>query len=270
MKGRIFPGDKDCRSFLHYLKKYSAVFSFRIHAFCLMPTHVHLLAESTHANLSEFMRRLLISYTLGFHKRHSTRGHVFAGRFRSLVVEHGDYMLAASRYIHLNPVEAESCDEAGEYEWSSMKYYEKPKTAPQWLCTSEILGWFGKKPKMYKRFVEEGLNEELKPLVWSQRFVGGRAFSRRIQARLDKSNEKMPVNPYEIFAEDLLKKYCRKLKCTVEDFRETRHRLRPMRDALEEMVRRLRSETDWSYRRISEHLGISAIYAQVLAKKGKK
>lgn len=266
MKARLFRGDPDRNRFLYFLKKYAGIFNFRIHAYCLMDTHLHLLAESSRPNLSEFMRRLTISYTIGFHRRHMSRGHVFAGRFRSLVVERGDYMLAASRYIHLNPVEAGICGEAAEYQWSSMKYYKNPENAPGWLYTGEILGWFGNDPQNYSRFVEEGLDEDLKPLVWSQRFVGGREFTRRIQARADELNSKTTEEQYEKFAEEILEKCCRKFKCTPKEFREKGRRTAKMRDEIEKMVHLLRNETDWTYRRIAGHLGISTIYAQMLEK----
>ena len=266
MKNRLFRDKADYVTFLYYLEKYKTVFDFQVHAYCLMPTHIHLLVESSRPNLSEFMRRLLISYTLHYHRHHDTRGHVFAGRFQSLVVERGDYMLAASRYIHLNPVEAGYCEKPGAYDWSSMKYYQKPNSIPRWLTVKEILDWFEGNPRDYRRFVEEGLEEDLKPLVWANRYSGGKGFSKRIRARLKKAEEVETTDDREKIAENLVKEVCKKRKCDPDKLRETRRRPKNMQEALQEITGRLRSETDLTFRYIAEFLGISLIYTQKLEK----
>ena len=50
------------------------------------------------------MHWLMVSYTVGFNRRHRKVGHLFQGRYKSLVVEEGEYLLELSRYLHLNPV----------------------------------------------------------------------------------------------------------------------------------------------------------------------
>jgi REP element-mobilizing transposase RayT len=79
--------DNDKERSLEYLGEYAEQFAMSIHAYCLMDTHLHLLIETQKANLSEFMRRLLTAYTVWFHRKHHTHGHLFAGRFKSLVVD---------------------------------------------------------------------------------------------------------------------------------------------------------------------------------------
>jgi hypothetical protein len=54
----------------------------------------HLLVQTAHANLSEFMRHFLVTYTGGFNRRNGRSGHVFQGRFKSLLVEEDEYLLA--------------------------------------------------------------------------------------------------------------------------------------------------------------------------------
>jgi REP element-mobilizing transposase RayT len=105
-----------------------------------MDTHLHLLLESRKSNLSEFMRRLLTAYTVWFNKRHQIHGHLFAGRFKSLVVERGEYLVSVSRYIHRNPVEAGLVDNAEDYPWSSMRIYAG-KASSKIIYAKEILYW---------------------------------------------------------------------------------------------------------------------------------
>jgi len=69
-----------------------------------MPNHYHLLAETTEANLSQAMQWLNVSYTVWFNRRHQRVGHLFQGRFKSVIVEPETWALGLSRYIHLNPV----------------------------------------------------------------------------------------------------------------------------------------------------------------------
>src|SRR6266516_3674047 len=69
-----------------------------------MPNHYRLLAETTEANLSQAMQWLNVSYTIWFNRRHQRVGHLFQGRFKSVLVEPQTWALGLSRYIHLNPV----------------------------------------------------------------------------------------------------------------------------------------------------------------------
>jgi len=173
----------DERKFFHYVSKYAELFSFRIHAFCLMPTHFHLLMESTErASLSEFMRRLLTAYTIYFNRRQRRHGHLFQGRFKSYVVDKATYLFALSRYIHLNPKQPE------HYRGSSLRYYIKGGEPP-FLYTSEILSWFKGSREKYVEFVREGLSEKSKPEIAKQRFIGTDDFVLRMVKRLDQKNQ---------------------------------------------------------------------------------
>ena len=76
-------------------------------SYCLMPNHYHLLIrpEST-GILSECLKNIFISYVQAINKRFKRKGHLFEGRFRSLLVDETKYVLHLCRYIHLNPVKA--------------------------------------------------------------------------------------------------------------------------------------------------------------------
>src|SRR5437879_2495785 len=80
------------------------MFGLRVHAFVLMSNHYHLLLEITAVNLSRSMQWLNTSYSVWFNRRHRRSGHLFQGRFKSVVVEPESWGLAVSRYLHLNPV----------------------------------------------------------------------------------------------------------------------------------------------------------------------
>jgi hypothetical protein len=68
----------------------------------------HLLPMPTTTSLSHFMRRLLTGYALSCNRRHKRSGHLFQNRYKSIVCEEEPYLLELIRYIHLNPLRAET------------------------------------------------------------------------------------------------------------------------------------------------------------------
>jgi len=179
-----FQDSHDHEKFLEYLVRYCDLFHYRIYAWCLMKTHFHLLLESgCLARISELMRRLLTAYTVYYNRRNRRHGHLFQGRFKSLVVDKANYLLSVSRYIHLNPSQAQRPADPFKYSGSSLGYYQKGGD-PSFLHTKEILGWFGGDRKKYERYVREGLKAEIKLEIYQQRYIGGEDFSRRIRKRL--------------------------------------------------------------------------------------
>ncbi|MBN1900680.1 transposase [Candidatus Sumerlaeota bacterium] len=181
---KAFPARREKVKFLEYLAEYCDLYEFRIHAWCLMPNHFHLLLESgNRPALSSLMHRLLTAYTVYFNKKRQRNGHLFQGRFKSLVVDKADYLLALSRYIHLNPLNANITKTPENFDGSSLIYYVKGGE-PEYLYTKEILAWFDGNRKKYAQFIMEGLNEDTKPPIIQRRFIGAEPFVRRMNARL--------------------------------------------------------------------------------------
>jgi len=82
------------------------------HAYCLMDNHYHLMIETPQANLSRGMGQLNGIYTQRFNRKHGRVGHVYQGRFKSILVDKDSYLLELSCYVVLNPVRAEWMREA--------------------------------------------------------------------------------------------------------------------------------------------------------------
>lgn len=120
----IFLDDVDRQDFLKTMAEACDKADFQIHAYCLMRNHFHLVVETPQGNLVEGMRWLLSSYTLRLNHRHKLFGHVFSGRYKSLLIDGSSpgYLKVACDYVHLNPVRAKLLA-AGErllaYPWSS-------------------------------------------------------------------------------------------------------------------------------------------------------
>lgn len=84
-----------------------------LHAYCVMGNHFHLALETPEPNLSEGMRLLQSVFSIRFNKYRCEKGHIFQGRFKSIVVEDLDRFAWLCHYIHLNPVRAGICDVEG-------------------------------------------------------------------------------------------------------------------------------------------------------------
>jgi REP element-mobilizing transposase RayT len=118
----------------------------QVHAYCLMNNHFHLVLETPRANLVDGMRWFLGTYTARFNRRHKFFGHLFSGRYKSLLVDgRGEgYLKTVCDYVHLNPVRAGRLNPEQplrEYRWSSWpEYLHRPGRRPGWLRVDRLLG----------------------------------------------------------------------------------------------------------------------------------
>uniref|UniRef100_A0A7V4JRH4 Transposase IS200-like domain-containing protein n=1 Tax=Thermodesulfobacterium geofontis TaxID=1295609 RepID=A0A7V4JRH4_9BACT len=124
-------------------------------AYCLMPTHIHLvLQEISPSGISEYMRIVLDSYTRYFNKKIGRKGPLWEGRIKKVLVESDEQLLHLTRYVHLNPVSAGVVEKPEDWVYSSYREYigiEKEK-----ICNKEKFFDFSKKE--YKKFVEDRID----------------------------------------------------------------------------------------------------------------
>lgn len=160
----IFRDDVDREILLDAAGEVVERFHWRIHAYCLMGNHYHLLAETPQPNLSRGMRWLNGVYTQRFNRRHERVGHVFQGRFKAILVERETYLLELARYIVLNPVRAGMVHAPGAWRWSSYRATSGERPVPDWLSVEGILDRFGngsgRAVERYREFVAAGLASE--------------------------------------------------------------------------------------------------------------
>jgi len=118
--------DSDRRTFLRTLAEACERTGFRIHAYALMTNHYHLLLETPEPNLSIGMSWFQNAYTRRINTRHGLWGHLFGGRYKSILVEPGNGFWALLDYIHLNPIRAglaSRTDGFASYPWTSLRNY---------------------------------------------------------------------------------------------------------------------------------------------------
>ncbi len=121
------------------MEELSERFDIEIFAYVLMDNHYHILLKTLDANLSKAMQWLGTTYTRKFNVSNVQSGHLFQGRFKSILVQNDAYLLRLSCYIHRNPLRAHIVERLGDYKWSSYPYYAYKRKTPGWLKTKTIL-----------------------------------------------------------------------------------------------------------------------------------
>lgn len=129
-KEPLFLEDSDYIYMLANMKDITKKRSLDVYAFCLMPTHVHILVSPRGDELDAAMRDLFSRYAMMFNRKYERKGHLFAGPYRQAVCLDDSYLLAASLYIHMNPARAGVVTDPRGYRWSSVRLFHDPN-APQ-------------------------------------------------------------------------------------------------------------------------------------------
>ena len=113
----------------------------RLHAYCWMTNHVHLLVEVSDLPLGVLMHRIATRFSRAAQKRVPTTGHYFERRYHAVLVDVDEYFLVLLRYIHMNPVSAGIVTDPDLYRWSSHDIYAGRRQVT-WVTTDFGLALF--------------------------------------------------------------------------------------------------------------------------------
>lgn len=185
-KRRIFETDKLCELFLKLITYYRSseakisfsllerlepeilenllkkvklknFFKIEILAYCLMPTHYHLLLRQKIENgVPRFISDVLNSFTRNFNVKNERAGPIFLPKFKSVMVKSDEQLMHVSRYIHLNPFSGNlvpNLQKLESYRWSSYSSY-LAKKKNSLINTKEVMHLFNFDSIRYRRFVE--------------------------------------------------------------------------------------------------------------------
>jgi len=118
-----FFSDEDRAFYLFHLRRVLYEAACRLHAYCLMPNHVHLLVTpQTPYACAHLMQRAAQLHSQYMNRTYQRTGSLWDGRFRSCIVQCEEYLLACYRYIDSNPVRAGLCGDPGDFAWSSYRF----------------------------------------------------------------------------------------------------------------------------------------------------
>lgn len=212
-KDRIFRDLADAVNFAGRLAELPERFGVEVHGYVMMPNHYHLLLRTPRGGLSRAVQWLNTGYSIWWNNRHERVGHVFQGRFKSILIEEGARLLELSLYLHFNPVAVESLgldkgrraaaarglDEADAemlgkrlqtlrtWRWSSYRAMAGYEAMPAWLSHSDVLQRAGGTTDHYRALAESRL-AALGGAVWSDLhkgiILGSPAFAERAGAEI--------------------------------------------------------------------------------------
>ena len=199
----IFFTDPDRDYFYHLLEEGTDRFGYRIHAFCLMTNHVHLLIQVGETPLSKIVHNLTSRYSRLFNKLRGRSGHLFQQRYKAVLVDTDAYLLELARYIHLNPIRSKLVSDPCRYRWSSYPAY-MGRTRYLWLTTEWILGMFGQDlgtaRRGFEEFIFDGMGQGYRPDfhgkgIKEERILGQDTFvSEVLKGLKEHMEEPIPVN----------------------------------------------------------------------------
>ena len=161
-KEPLFIEDKDYLFMLANMKNIAKKRSLDVYAFCLMPTHIHILVSPRGDELNEVMRDLFSQYAMMFNRKYERKGHLFAGPYRQAVCLDDSYLLAASLYIHMNPARAGLVTDPRRYRWSSVKLFHDNNALLSFVKPDFVLRLLGRgkglRKKIYSDLLDKGMS----------------------------------------------------------------------------------------------------------------
>lgn len=270
----IFQDDADRRRFVETLGEACAKTGWQVHAYVLMPNHFHLVVETPQPNLVAGMKWLLGTYTSRFNRRHKVFGHLFSGRYKSLIVDGSGsgYLKSVCDYVHLNPARAKLVaaeQPLKRFAWSSWPaYLLAPSKRPAWLRVDRLLGEYGvaKDSPAGRQQLERALEErrgaeeggEFQPIRrgWC---LGEAKFRQELLAQM---SERLGAEHYgeeraaraEAQAEEIIAAELKRRRWAEADLKT-----RPKGDAAKvALAARLRAETTMTVGWIAERLGMGS------------
>jgi putative transposase len=178
-----FFNDGDYAAYLELMADWCREEGVEIWSYCLMPNHVHLIATPKTADglrraIGEAHRR----YTRRINFRQQWRGYLWQGRFASFIVDE-PHLLAAARYVELNPVRAKLVDRARQWPWSSARAHLLGRD-DRLVKVAPLLGLVGD----WKAFLRSALGEDelrdLREHGRTGRPLGSSAFLARLERRV--------------------------------------------------------------------------------------
>ncbi|HIJ96991.1 MAG TPA: transposase [Desulfuromonadales bacterium] len=229
--GPIFFSDSD-RYRLYLILQYAVEkFRCRIHAFCLMQNHLHLVMQVEDVPLSRIMQNISLRFTKWINYTHVRTGHLFQGRYKALLIDADAYLLELVRYVHLNPVRAGASVILTEYPWNGHRGYLGVEQIP-WLTTDYVLSMFSaqfdRSLAAYEQFVNDGLVEGTRGEFYSGscegRILGDEQFTDEILEKVQQQVERQ----YSL--EDVLEAVCAHYRLSPE-LLQVAGKARPMSEA---------------------------------------
>ncbi|HPX56676.1 MAG TPA: transposase [Syntrophales bacterium] len=181
---QTFFNDEDYAVYLELLSEWTRKHNVAVWAYCLMPNHVHLIAvPETQDGLARAIGEAHRRYTRRINFREGWRGHLWQERFASFPMDE-KHLLAAVRYVEMNPVAAGLVDDPEKYRWSSARAHVEGKEdrLVEIAPLIELVGnW-----RDYLRLSDESEIQSLHLHEKTGRPLGGATFIKTLENQLER------------------------------------------------------------------------------------
>lgn len=183
----IFKDSDDGSLLLESLEAVCSRFMWKCLSYCFMTDRYHLIVETPESNLSKGMRQLNGTYTQNYNRRHDIGGHVFQGRYKSILVQREKFLVPLVKEIILFPLGAGFVKHPSQFKWASCKYLYGKEETPKWIEN----GWFSERfssIEHFDNFIMDGENSGILAQARKQIFLGDDDFIVDIQKKVDKED----------------------------------------------------------------------------------
>ena len=120
----ILANDSDKKQYYYQLHKLKFDNNIDILHYCFMNNHIHLIVWlGQNSNLPRLMKQISLTYYHYYRKKHDYCGHLWQGRYKSIIIESDRRVLGCGKYIELNPVRARIVERPEQFQFSSYRYY---------------------------------------------------------------------------------------------------------------------------------------------------
>ena len=154
----LFQKEEDYRAFERVMAEALEEHPTRLLAYCLMPTHWHVvLWPRKDTELSDFLRWLTHTHTMRWHAHYHTAGsgHLYQGRFKAFPIQPDEHLLPVLRYVEQNALRARIVRRVDNWRWSSLWRRMHDVVQPEFALTP----WPIPEPADWHRLIEEPQDE---------------------------------------------------------------------------------------------------------------
>lgn len=175
------------------------------YAYCLLGDHYIIAVETPEPNLSKGMRQLNGVYTQNFNRKHNRGGHVFQGRYKSVLVQKDKYLADLIKYILFLPVKSGFVRYPYQFKWSNCKYLLDKEECPDWINNADIKSLYKDIESEFTDIVNS--SETIPEKIKKQIYLGSDDFIADMQENVDKDRDlreipkvqrAKPINEYLI------------------------------------------------------------------------
>ena len=208
----IFVEDGDQRLLNTIVARAIERFGARVHAYCWMTNHIHLLLQAGTEPIGNPMRNIAAEFARAMQAKLATTGHFFERRYHATLVDCDSYLLQLIRYIHRNPVEARMAARVDDYPWSSHHAYVGLRSEA-WLTVDFGLQMFSaehsKAIAAYRQFLDAPRDDE--PWLAAMASNGGGELVIGSDEFLARVLEQTGTRTVRQTLQDLIEEGCRRL-----------------------------------------------------------